>query len=142
MRSARSYARLVRQTMKIGLTALTLRPACMPSPSVELLSGDGLSRIEVDPSDLVHGVPPGLHYGCAEVADCFHRMHLSGEIRRFSAGQGIEHVPQDEGNQNFAPPDSLADVLFAADEFFLEPLLRSVFKPSTTEPTAILATEC
>ena len=66
--SARSYARLVRQTMKIGLTALTLRPACVlgiffvkkkenrlrlivdcrkanalfgPPPSVELLSGDG-----------------------------------------------------------------------------------------------------
>ena len=29
LRSARSYARLVRQTMKIGLTALTLRPACV-----------------------------------------------------------------------------------------------------------------
>ena len=29
LRSARSYARLVRQTMKIGLTALTHRPACV-----------------------------------------------------------------------------------------------------------------
>ena len=69
LRSARSFARLVRQTMKIGLTALTLRPACVlgvyfvkkkenrlrcivdcrktnalfaPPPPVELLSGDGL----------------------------------------------------------------------------------------------------
>ena len=29
LRRARSYARRVRQTMKIGLTALTLRPACV-----------------------------------------------------------------------------------------------------------------
>ena len=29
LRSARSYARLVRQTMETGLTALTLRPACV-----------------------------------------------------------------------------------------------------------------
>ena len=29
LRSARSHARLVRQTLKIGLTALTLRPACV-----------------------------------------------------------------------------------------------------------------
>ena len=29
LRSAQSYARLVRQTMKIVLTALTLRPSCV-----------------------------------------------------------------------------------------------------------------
>ena len=121
LRSARSYARFVRQTMNIGLTALTLRPSCVlgvffvkkkenrlrlfvdcrkanglfaPRPSVELLSGDGLSRIEVDSSGLAHGVSPGLHHGCADVADCFHRMRHSGESRHFSAGQG--QVPQDE----------------------------------------------
>ena len=98
LRSARSYARLVRQTMKIGLTALTLRPACVlgvffvkekgdrlrliadcrkanalfaPPPLVDLLSGDGLARIEVDTAGLVPGEPPGLHYGCADVADWF-----------------------------------------------------------------------
>ena len=114
-RSARSYARFVRLTMKIGLTALTLRPACVlgvffvkkkenrlwlivdcrkanalfaPLPSVELLSGDGLSRIEVDSSGIAHGESPGLHYGCADVSDCFHRMRLSGVTRQFSAGQG------------------------------------------------------
>ena len=105
-------ARLVRQTMKIGLTALTLRPACVlgvffvknrlrlivdcrkanalfaPPPPVELLSGDGFSRIEADTSGLVHGESPGLRQGCADVADCFHRMRLSGEVRHFSFGQG------------------------------------------------------
>ena len=90
LRSVLSYARVVRQTMKIGLTALTLQPACVvgvlfvkkkgnrlrlvidcrqanalfaPPPSVELLSGDGLSRIAVDSSGLVHGESTGLHYG-------------------------------------------------------------------------------
>ena len=89
LRSARSYARLVRQTMKIGLTAVTCRPACVPSvftakkkenrfrlivdcrtanaliaplSCVELLSGDGLSRIEVDSSGLAHGESPGLYF--------------------------------------------------------------------------------
>ena len=91
-------ARLVRQTMEILLTALTLRPACVLGvfyvtekenrlrltvdcrranalcalpPYVELLSGDGLSRIEVDSSGLAHGESPGLHHWCADVADCF-----------------------------------------------------------------------
>ena len=105
LRSARSHG----QTMKIGRTALTLRPACVlgfffvqkenrlllivdcreanalfaPPPSVELLSGDGLSRIEVDSSGLAYGESLGLHFGCADVADCF-----SGEIRHFFFGQG------------------------------------------------------
>ena len=91
LRSARSYARLVRQTMKIGLTALTpfdplacsafsskkkgdrlgLIVDCRTTnalfahpPSLELLSGDGLSRTEVDSSGLAFGESPGLHYGC------------------------------------------------------------------------------
>ena len=115
LRSARSFARLVRQTMKIGLTALTLRPACVlgvlfvkkkenrfrlivdcrkanalfaPPPPVELLSGDGLLRIEVGSSGLAHGESPGLHDGCADVADCFHRMRLSGEVRHFFCWPG------------------------------------------------------
>ena len=57
-------------------------------PLVELLSGDGLPRIEVDSSGLANGESPGLHNGCADVADCFHMMRLPGEIRHFSAGQG------------------------------------------------------
>ena len=121
LRSARSYARLVRQTMKIGLTALTLRPACVldgffvkkkenrlrlivdcrtanalfaPPPTVELLSGDGLSRVEVDSSGPAHGESPGLRHGCADVADCFHRMRLSREIRHFLLlARGMKQVP-------------------------------------------------
>ena len=69
-----------------------------PPPSVELLSRDELSRIEVDSSGLAHGVSPGLHYGCADVADCFHRMRLSGDIRLFFflLARGVEQVPQDD----------------------------------------------
>ena len=116
-RSARSYARVVRLTMKIGLTALTLRPACVlgvffvkkenrlwlivdcrkanalfaPLPSVELVSGDGMSRIEVDSSGIAHGESPGFHYGCADVADCFHRMRLSGVTRHFFCWPGVSN---------------------------------------------------
>ena len=61
------------------------------------VAGDGLSRIEVDSSGLVHGESPGPHYVCADVADCFHRMCFAGEIRHFFSWPG------------------LADVLFAAD---------------------------
>ena len=99
--------------MKIGLFALTLPPACVlgvffvkkkltsdcrkanalfaPPPSVELFSGDGLSRIEVDPFCLAHGESPGLHNGCADVADCFHRLRLSGEIRHFFCLPGVSN---------------------------------------------------
>ena len=163
LRSARSYARPVRQTMKnwahcphpsTGVRARRLlreekrRPLSayrwLPS-SVELFSGDGLPRIEVDSSGLGHRASLGLHYRCADVADCFHRMLLSGEIRHFSVGKGIEQAPQDDrdrGNKSFAQPNSLADVLFVAHGFLSEPLLRSVRKPSTNEPTAIPATMC
>ena len=58
---------------------------------LELLSGDGLSRIEVDTSGLVHGESPGLHYGCADVADCFHRMRLFGEIRHSFWWPGVSN---------------------------------------------------
>ena len=54
---------------------------------MELLSGDRLSRVEVDSSGLVHGESLGLHCGCADVADFCHRMRLSDEIYHFSAGQ-------------------------------------------------------
>ena len=103
LRRAQSYARLLSQTTKIGLTALARRPACAhgvfivqkkenchktralfaPLPSVELFSGDGLSRIEVNSSGLAHRESPGLHDGCAVVADFFHRMRLSGNNRPF-----------------------------------------------------------
>ena len=104
--------------MKIGLTALTLRPACVlgvffvkkrenrprlivdcrkanalfaPPLPVELLSGDGLSRIEVDISVFARGEHPGVHYGCADVADCFHRTRLSGDIRHFFWWPGMSN---------------------------------------------------
>ena len=102
--------------MKIGLIALTLRPACMlgvffvkkkedrlrlivdcrkanalsaPPPSVELLSGDGLSCVEVDASGLDHGESHGLHYGCADVADSFHRVRLAVESRHLFCWPGV-----------------------------------------------------
>ena len=103
-----------RATMKIGLTALALRPGCVlhvffvqkkgdrlraivdwrkanvlfaPPPSVELPTGDGLSRIE-DTSGLTCSESLGLHNGCADVADCFYRMRLSGDIRRYFGWPG------------------------------------------------------
>ena len=104
--SARSYARFVRQTMKIGLTALTLRPSCVlgvffvkkkgesPSahrcpPSVELLSGDGLSRLDVDASGLVHGESLGLHYRPIKLSGQFVALY-----QRVSPGVSISPSPQ------------------------------------------------
>ena len=171
MRIARSYARLVRQTMKIGLTALTLRPACVlgvffvkkkenryrlidncrkenalfaPPPFVELLSGDGLSRIEFDSSSFATERLLACSTGCSDVADCFHRMRVSGEIRYVFCWPGVwnKHLKMAEiGGIKLSPnPNPLAYELFAADELVLEPPLRSVRKPNTTESTAIPAT--
>ena len=58
-------------------------------PSVELLSGHGLSRIEGDSSGLAHGESPGLHCKCADVAECFHRMLLFGEIYLLFCWPGV-----------------------------------------------------
>ena len=154
--------------MKIGLTALTLRPACLigvlfvkkkenrlrlivdcreanalfaPPPPVELLSGDGLSRIEVDFSGLVRGESLRLHYGCADVADCCHRVCLSGDSQCFLLARGVEQVPQHDGSrgdQSFVQSNSLADALFVTDGFLLESPLRSVRQSDTIEKTAIL----
>ena len=122
--------------MKFGLNALFA-----PPPSVELLSGDWLSRIEVDSSGLAHGETPGLHYGCHDVADCFLKMRLSGEIRHLFYCPGVSNkYLKMTGNQSFAQPNSLADVLFVVDGFFLE--LHPVRKPSTTGSPATLATWC
>ena len=62
-----------------------------PPPPVELLSGDGLSCIEVDISVFARGEHPGLQYGCADVADCFHRTRLSGDIRHFFWWPGVSN---------------------------------------------------
>ena len=103
-----------------------------PPPSVDLLSRDGLSRIEVDSTGLAHGESPGLHYGCADVADCFHRMRLS----TFSAGQGVSNkclkMTEIEGME-VSPNQSLWPMC-------CEPPLRSARKPRTTVSTAIPAT--
>ncbi|CAK0861934.1 unnamed protein product [Prorocentrum cordatum] len=54
-----------------------------PPPGVDLLSGEGLGRIEVpvfkegDLSEL------RVVLGVGDVADCFHRMKLDGDIRRY-----------------------------------------------------------
>ena len=104
---------------------------------VELFSGDGLSRVEVDTSGLVHGESPGLHYGCANVADCFHRMRSP-----FFVGQGVSNkylkMTEVEGTK-LRPINSLADVLLVTIGFLLESLFRPVRKSDTIEPTAIRA---
>ena len=106
LRGARLYARLLRQTpffvkkenrIRLTVDCRNANALFAAPPSVELLSGDGLSLIEVDSSGFLHGESLGLHCGCGDVAGCFHRMRLSGEIRHFfSAGQGFEQVPQDD----------------------------------------------
>ena len=108
---------------------------------MELLSGDGLSRIEVDASELVDGESPGLHYGCADVADCFHRRF----VFYFLLARGVEQMSQvggSRGDQSFVQSNSLADVLFVTDGFLLESPLRSVRQSDTIEPTAIPALQC
>ena len=101
---------------------------------MELLSGDGLSRIEVDAPGLVHGESPGLHFKCADVADCFHWRFVI-----FLLARGVEqmsHVDGRRGDQSFVQSNSLADVLFVTAGFFLESPLRSVRQSDTIEPTA------
>ena len=86
---------------------------------MELLSGDGFSRIESDTSGLVDGKSAGLHYGCAAVADCFHRMRLSGEIRNFFCWPGVSNKylkrTEVEGTQVSVQSNSLADVLLVTN---------------------------
>ncbi|CAK0892251.1 unnamed protein product, partial [Prorocentrum cordatum] len=55
-------------------------------PGVALLSGEGLSRVEIDdPENLLEGLP--VHLGVGDVADLFHRTRLvktaGGDIRRY-----------------------------------------------------------
>ena len=69
---------------------------------------------------------PTVFTGCVSLA----------RIAIFLLARSVEQAPQDDrdsGNQSFAQPNSRADVLFVADRFFLESLLRSVRKPSTTK---------
>ncbi|CAK0906248.1 unnamed protein product, partial [Prorocentrum cordatum] len=90
----RSYAKFVRRALRIGLKKdgerLRLIVDCRrsnalfrPPPGVDLLSGEGLGRIEVpvfkegDLSEL------RVVLGVGDVADCFHRMKLDGDIRRY-----------------------------------------------------------
>ena len=126
--------------MKIGLSALILRPACVlgvffvkkrgdrprlivdcrktntlfaTPPPVQLLSGDGLSRIEVGASGLVHGESPGT-VG-VPMLPTVSTACVSGDIHHFSVGRGVERVSQDHGdrrNSSFVQSSSLADVLF------------------------------
>ena len=49
-----------------------------------------------------------LHYGCADVADCFHRMRLSGQIRHFFCWSGVsnKYLKEIEGI-NISPHQTL-----------------------------------
>ncbi|CAK0795513.1 unnamed protein product, partial [Prorocentrum cordatum] len=109
----RTYGRLVRRVARVGMVTFTRDPACVlgvffvtkkadklrlivdcrranqlfqKPPGVALLSGKGLSRVEIDdPEGLLEGLP--VHLGVGDVADCFHRMRLAktagGDIRRY-----------------------------------------------------------
>ncbi|CAK0862525.1 unnamed protein product, partial [Prorocentrum cordatum] len=109
----RTYGRLVRRVARVGMATFTRDPACVlgvffvakkadelrlivdcrranqlfqKPPGVALLSGEGLSRVEIDdPEGLLEGLP--AHLGAGDVADCFHRMRLvktaGGDIPRY-----------------------------------------------------------
>ncbi|CAK0830267.1 unnamed protein product, partial [Prorocentrum cordatum] len=109
----RACGRLVRRVARVGMVTFTRDPACVlgvffvtkkadklglivdcrranqlfqKPPGVALLSGEGLSRVEIDdPEGLLEGLP--VHLGVGDVADCFHRMRLvktaGGDIRRY-----------------------------------------------------------
>ena len=135
-------ARLVRQTMKIGLTALTLPPACVlgvffvknrlrlivdcrkanalfaPPPPVELLSGDGFSRIEADTSGLVHGESPGCVKGVPMLLTASTGCVSLERFAIFLLARGVEQVSQEDGSrrdQSFVQSNSRADVLLVTN---------------------------
>lgn len=67
-----------REKMRMILDCRRSNTHFLSPPGVDLLSSEGLSRIEVhDPA----GVEIAL--AMADVKDCFHRMRLDGEIRRW-----------------------------------------------------------
>ena len=109
----------VRQTMKIGLTALTQRPACvhgvffvkgkkiafgtlliaarrMPCSPLRRLWSCCLETDCRSLKSIACGESPDLHYGCADVADSFHRVRLSGKFVIFLLARGVEQVSQDD----------------------------------------------
>lgn len=78
-------------------------------PGVELLSGDGLSRIEAQvdsPSSLADFA---VCLGVGDVADCFHRMKLSAPIRSHFAWPGLaaKHLQIQEVNGESVQPNQL-----------------------------------
>ena len=100
----------VRQTMKIGLTALTFRPACvhgvffvkgkkiafgtlliaarrMPCSPLRRLWSCCLETDCRSLKSIACGESPDLHCGCADVADSFHRVRLSGQGCRTSVSR-------------------------------------------------------
>ena len=113
LRSPRAYAKLVKRMHNNGMIDYTTTCYCelgvffvwkkngkirlildcrranilfLEPPGVDLVTSEGLSRIEVenengDDSDLMAALRVFL--GSADVADCFHRMRLKGKIRRY-----------------------------------------------------------
>ena len=71
--------------LRLPLTASNA--LCALPPYVELLSGDGLSRIDVDSCSLAHGESPGLHHWCADVADCFSQDATLWKFAMYSGDQ-------------------------------------------------------
>ncbi|CAK0838915.1 unnamed protein product [Prorocentrum cordatum] len=107
----RSYGKFVRRALSIGLVTLTQRPKSVfglflvkkrdgarlrlivdcrrsnalfrPSPGVDLLSGEGLGRVEMPVMEDSSFAGLGAVLGVGDVADCFHRMKLQGDIRHY-----------------------------------------------------------
>ena len=102
----RAYDRLVRRCTDIGLTSLALQYEAelggffvhkkgdrerlildcrranarfLRPPGVELLSSYGLGKVE----SLGHLQGIASYLGVGDVADCFHRLRLGGEIRMY-----------------------------------------------------------
>jgi hypothetical protein len=115
----RKYAKFIKRCVKIGLVELTLdceeelgvffvskksgmirlildcRKAnvrFLNPPSTDLLTAEGLGNIEMDVDgecNLGNASCPVLHLAKADVADCFHRLRLQGDIRKYFCWPGI-----------------------------------------------------
>jgi hypothetical protein len=121
------YSRLIRQCMKIGLVRLTLFCKCdlgvffvikkngtlrmivdcrkanlcfVDPPGVDLVTGEGLSGIEIGDECTEGGFSSAEMAGCFErlrlamgvgdVADCFHRCRLEGELCHYFCWPSIK----------------------------------------------------
>ena len=83
-------------TQRLILDARPANRLFTPPPGVDLLTGEGLARLEVELEDddclntVLHQMRLAL--GVADVADCFHRLRFGDELqelKKFFAYPGI-----------------------------------------------------